>query len=52
MSEGKKTAAQIADRYCRTLIGGLAPGAVPKLKGKVLCDAVETAMAASRRDTE
>jgi AcrR family transcriptional regulator len=49
---GKKTASQIADQYCRTLIGGLAPGPVPKLKGKSLCDAVEAAMAANRPDAE
>jgi TetR/AcrR family transcriptional regulator, cholesterol catabolism regulator len=50
--EGARNASQIADQYCRTLIGGLAPGAAPKLKGKALCDAVERAMAANRPDAD
>ena len=45
---GSKTATEIAEQYCRTLIGGLSPGPVPKLNGKKLADAVEAAMAANQ----
>jgi TetR/AcrR family transcriptional regulator, cholesterol catabolism regulator len=47
--EGRWPASQIADEFCRTLIGGLtAGGTVPKLKGAELAQAVEAAMAAQR----
>jgi TetR/AcrR family transcriptional regulator, cholesterol catabolism regulator len=45
---GRLSATEIADQYCRTLIGGLAAGPSPKLKGAELAGAVEAAMAAHR----
>lgn len=47
---GRRNATEIADQYCRTLIGGLAAGPVPKLRGAELAGAVEAAMAAHRLD--
>ncbi len=47
---GRRSATEIADQYCRTLIGGLAAGPVPKLRGEELARAVEAAMAAHRPD--
>ena len=45
---GRQSATEIADQYCRTLIGGLAAGPAPKLKGAELASAVEAAMAVHR----
>jgi AcrR family transcriptional regulator len=42
--EGRMPAAEIAARYCRTLIGGLAAGPAPEPKGAELAAAVEAAM--------
>jgi TetR/AcrR family transcriptional regulator, cholesterol catabolism regulator len=45
---GRMSATEIAGQHCQTLIGGLAAGPVPKLKGAELAGAVEAAMAAHR----
>ncbi|HVO55897.1 MAG TPA: TetR/AcrR family transcriptional regulator [Solirubrobacterales bacterium] len=45
---GRMSATEIADQYCATLIGGLAAGPPPKLRGEELSAAVEAAMAAHR----
>ncbi|MGE5409212.1 MAG: TetR/AcrR family transcriptional regulator [Syntrophothermus sp.] len=42
---GRLSATEIAGQYCRTLIGGLAAGPAPKLRGDELAAAVEAAMA-------
>jgi AcrR family transcriptional regulator len=47
---GARSATEIADQYCRSLIGGLTAGPPPKLKGAELANAVEAAMAAHRPD--
>ncbi len=46
--KGRMTATEIADQYCATLIGGLAAGPIPSLKGTELSAAVEAAMTAQR----
>ncbi len=45
---GRMAATEIADQYCMTLIGGLAAGPPPELRGEELSRAVEAAMAAHR----
>ncbi|MFN8215975.1 MAG: TetR/AcrR family transcriptional regulator [Solirubrobacterales bacterium] len=47
---GRLAATEIADQYCRTLIGGLAAGPVPELRSGELAAAVQAAMAAQRPD--
>jgi AcrR family transcriptional regulator len=45
---GRQSATEIAHQYCHNMIGGLAAGAPPKLKGAELAKAVEAAMATHR----
>ena len=49
---GRRSATEIADQYCATLVGGLAAGPAPELKGAELAGAVQAAMAAHRPDAE
>lgn len=49
---GRMSATEIAGQYCRTLIGGLAAGPAPELRGAELAAAVEAAMAAHRPEAE
>lgn len=48
--DGRRPAREIAAEFCRTLIGGLSPGAPPQLDGDALADTVLETMAAHEAD--